>query len=542
MSVQDVIVVGGGHQGLACAAFLARGGRRVTVLEAAPIVGGFATTEEVFPEAPGFRSTPNAIDLFAGMIPPSVFHDLELHRYGFQTYVCDPYCTYLGPDGESVAQWRDIDRTCREIGRYSKKDAESYRRFATILGDAWNAFLPYLIGHPKHVAPRAIGQIAWRGLKARKSLAPAIRILLSSPEAVLEEWFERDEVKIILGTWAVATGQVPLETPGYAAGMAMATLSHRWGCFRAVGGMGAVTGALARCAQAHGAEIRTSAPVQHVLTQGDRAIGVVLASGEELYADEIVAAVDPQNLFDKLVDPSLIPEKTTAELRAMTVCNQNLTYFTGHAALSARPTLPRHGREEELLRAGYTMLVPSYKALKQSMAEAMRGELSENPPIWVSVPSVLDRTLVPEGSNGESLYFMTPAAPFDLAGGESWETAAPRNLARCLDIVDSYLEGTHACSIDTHAVSPADMARWTTKGHACHIDMPLTQMGPWRPTPSLSGYKTPVDGLWHVSAGAHPMPSVNGWAARTAAATMLKEPPRTASPPARRPRERMVTV
>jgi beta-carotene ketolase (CrtO type) len=534
MDQRDVIVVGGGHQGLTVAAFLARAGKTVTVLEAAPIVGGFATTEEMFEKAPGFRSTPNAIDLFAGMIPPSVFHDLELHRYGFQTYVCDPYCTYLGPNGESIAQWRDIDRTAREIARYSRRDAASYQKFATILGEAWNAFLPYLVGHPKHVAPKTIGQIAWRALRARKSLAPAVRILLSSPEAVLEEWFERDEVKIILGTWAVATGQVPLDTPGYAAGMAMATLSHRWGCYRAVGGMGAVTGALARCLEAHGGEIRVNTPVESVLTDGPSAYGVRTVSGEELRAGQVIGAVDPQNLFSKLVDPSLIPEKTEAELRAMTVCGKNITYFTGHAALSERPTLPRHGREDELLRAGYTMLVPSYDSLKIAIADSMAGRLSEHPPIWLSFASVLDRTLVPEGSSGESMYFMTPACPFDLEDGEDWSTAKERNFARCFDIVDSYAVGVKEHAIDTAAVSPYEMARWTTKGHACHIDMPLTQMGPWRPTPSLSGYKTPIEGLWHVSAGAHPMPSVNGWAGRAAAAAILKEPAR-ATPYVSRP-------
>jgi beta-carotene ketolase (CrtO type) len=356
---------------------------------------------------------------------------------------------------------------------------------------------------------------------------------------VLEEWFERDEVKIILGTWAVATGQVPLDTPGYAAGMAMATLSHRWGCYRAYGGMGAVTGALARCLEAHGGEIRVDTPVASILTDGPSAHGVRTAAGEELRAGHVIAAVDPVNLFEKLVDPALIGEKTEAELRAMTVCGKNITYFTGHAALSQRPTLPKHGREDELLRAGYTMLVPSYASLKQSIAESMRGELSENPPIWLSFASVLDRTLVPEGSSGESMYFMTPSCPFDLASGEDWSTAKERNLARCLDIIDSYAVGVKEHALDTAAVSPYEMARWTTKGHACHIDMPLTQMGPWRPTPSLSGYKTPIEGLWHVSAGSHPMPAVNGWAGRTAAAALLKEParpvPYVSRPPAERP-------
>jgi beta-carotene ketolase (CrtO type) len=529
----DAIVVGGGSNGLTCAAFLARAGKRVLVLEAAPVVGGFATTEELTPGAPGFRFNKHAIDLFSGMIPRSVVDDLELRRYGFRTVVTDPYATYLGPDGASIAQWRDIDRTCREIAHFSRRDAERYRRFAQILGDAWNAFLPYLQGHPKRVAPRTLADVAWRAARARRSLGPALRILLSSPAQVLEEWFERDELKVILGTWAAATGQVSLDTPGSAAGMAMAVLSHRWGCYRAVGGMGAVSDALASCIRAFGGEIRTGAPVHSILVEGERASGVELCTGETLHAGDVIAAVDPATLFGKLLDPSLIPADVRDELRAMSICEKNITYFTGHAALARRPHLPRHGRDEELLKAGYQMIVPSYESLKRSLDSAARGEIPEDIPIWLSFPSICDRSLVPTRSSGETLYFMTPVTPYDLASGADWADEKESFFNRTLDIVESYTAGVKDSVIDTCAVSPYDMSRWTTKGHACHIDMSLSQMGPWRPTPSLSGYETPVEALWQVSAGSHPLPSVNGWAGRTAARTLLRARRREPASPVR---------
>ncbi|MHB8694952.1 MAG: phytoene desaturase family protein [Solirubrobacteraceae bacterium] len=519
----DVIVVGGGSNGLTAAAFLSRAGKRVLVLEAAPLVGGFSTTEELIPEAPGFRFNKHAIDLFSCMIPTSIVDDLELRRYGFQTVVTDPYATYLGPDGESIAQWRDIDRTCAEIARFSRRDAERYRRFAQLLGDAWNAFLPYLQGHPKRIAPATIVETLTRGAKARKSLGPALRILMSSPAQVLEEWFERDELKVILGTWAAATGQVSLDTPGSAAGMAMAVLSHRWGCYRAIGGMGAVSEALERLILAHGGTIRTSTPVASITLAGsERATGVELVSGELIQAGEVIAAVDPATLFGKLLDPGVLDSDVRDELRAMSICEANITYFTGHAALSARPTLPRHGREQDLLRAGYQMLVPSYQSLKDSLAAAERGEVPTELPIWLSYPSICDRTLVPDGdSNAETLYFMTPVTPYDLAGGRDWADEKQPFFDHALEIIDSYTAGVKDSIIGTASVTPIDMSKWTTKGHACHIDMSLSQMGPWRPTPSLSGYQTPVDGLWQVSAGSHPLPSVNGWAGRTAARTLL---------------------
>jgi beta-carotene ketolase (CrtO type) len=302
--------------------------------------------------------------------------------------------------------------------------------------------------------------------------------------------------------------------------MAMAVLSHRWGCYRAVGGMGAVSSALAAFAIDHGGEVRTGSPVARILVDEDGARGVELEGGVEIGAEEVVGAVDPATMFSKLVDPALLPESVRDELRGMTIGESNITYFTGHAALSARPSLPRHGRDQEILRAGYQMLVPSYDALRASIESARRGEIPEQIPIWLSYPSVCDRTLVPEGSDGETLYFMTPVTPYDLAGDREWADAKGVFMSRVLDTVEGYTAGVKRSLIDSAGVSPHEMSRWTTKGHACHVDMTLAQMGPWRPTPSLAGHMTPIEALWQVSAGSS-LPSVNGWGGRATARSML---------------------
>lgn len=523
----DVAIVGGGHNGLTAAAFLARAGKRVVILEAEPRVGGFATTQELIASAPGFKSTPYAIDLFSGMIPRSIVDDLDLRSHGFRSYEADPYATFLGPDGSSIAQWRSLDRTCAELKRFSPRDADRYRQFAEILCEAWNAALPYLQDHPTRPRARSIAELAWRVGRARRHMGPAARLLLSSPASVLDEWFERDEVKVILATWAAATGQVTLDTPGYGAGMAMAVLSHKWGCHRAVGGMGALTQSIARCFEAHGGEIRTSTRVHEIAVSGGRATGAILEDGSEVRATEVVACVDPVALFDRLLAPGHLPDRTRDELRAMKVCEQNITYFTGHAALERRPTVPRHAtdpdRARDLLEAGYQMLVPSYASLQAAIASCVRGEEPDDIPLWASLPSARDRTLVPDGSQGESLYFMSPVSPYKLKD-RGWQEAKGAYFDRCLNTIDGYLVGTKDATIGTAALSPEDMTAIATKGHACHIDMALTQFGPWRPTPSLGGYATPVDGLWHASAGSHPLPSVNGWAGRTVAQTVLRGP------------------
>jgi beta-carotene ketolase (CrtO type) len=209
-------------------------------------------------------------------------------------------------------------------------------------------------------------------------------------------------------------------------------------------------------------------------------------------------------------------------MRGMTVLGNNMSYFTGHAALNRRPTLPRHGREDELLRAGYIITIPDYAYLRRSVDATRRGELSDEIPMWLSFPSVSDRTLVPPGSDGDCLYIMVPAAPYELSGGADWGSEKEKFLERCLDIVDGYSPGIKDSVIGTYAKSPKDMSPWIHKGNSAHVDMSLSQLGPWRPTPSLAGFKTPIDRLWHAGAGAHPIPAVNGWSGRTAARTVLQ--------------------
>jgi len=173
------------------------------------------------------------------------------------------------------------------------------------------------------------------------------------------------------------------------------------------------------------------------------------------------------------------------------------------------------------LRAGYIITIPDYGYLRRSVDATKRGELSDEILMWLSFPSVSDRTLVPPGSTGECLYIMVPAAPYELAGAADWSTEKDKYVDRCLDLIDGYAPGLKGSVIGTYAKSPKDMSAWVHKGNSAHVDMSLSQLGPWRPIPSLAGYRTPVPGLWHTGAGAHPIPAVNGWSGRTAARTVL---------------------
>jgi beta-carotene ketolase (CrtO type) len=522
--MHDVVVVGAGHHGLTCAAYLARAGRRVMVLEAEPVVGGMTRTEESIPGAPGFLVNKCAVDTILLHIPRSIVGELGLPRHGLRFVAADPYCTWLHPDGHSICFWRDLERTAREIGRFSAKDAERYRRFASVLIDLWYTAMPYVQGHPRRIGVRTFAEILGRAARTRRSLAPAVRIMAQTPTEALEEWFDRDEVKTALALWVLA-GMTDLDTPGGSAVLSMFVLTHRWGCKRVVGGMGELSRSLADCIRSHGGEIRTSTPVKEVLVSDGRATGVVTADGEEVLGSLVVGALDPHTLMTELVDPVLLPVRTRDELRGMSVLGKSLSTFKGDVALSELPRFAKvAGRERELWGGGYVMFAPDLQYVRRAVAANARGELAAEIPLWVSMPTLLDRSLVPPGSAGQSLYVYVPAVPHRLAGALEWDDVKDRYLDRCLRVLEEYAPGTRAAVIGRPiSRSPADFESLTFRGNIFGVDMTPAQIGPWRPVPTLAGYRTPIAGLWHASAGSHAAPAVNGWAGRTLARTLLRD-------------------
>jgi len=274
---------------------------------------------------------------------------------------------------------------------------------------------------------------------------------------------------------------------------------------------------------ANGGEIRTGARVEEIVMRADEATGVRLCDGEVVPAKEVVAATDPITLMRGLVPQDRIPDQTDRELRGLAVQANQMQLFKADVALSSMPDVSI-GRTRELVDTGcYVILAPSYDYIRRAVDNNVRGELgAAETLLWYSIPSRSDRTMVPHGSTGETLYVYGPAAPMSPMGGD-WEVEGEKYLAHCLDIIDTtYLPGVLEKVIGSYVRHPGRLAERATKGSIWHVDIIPTQLGPWRPVPSMSGYKTPFAHLWHTGSGAHPMGGVSGWAGRASAGTVSR--------------------
>jgi beta-carotene ketolase (CrtO type) len=532
----DVIVAGGGHNGLTCAAYLSRAGKRVLVLEQRDILGGFCTTEETVPEAPGFRMSRFAAELSTGTIPPTVDAELDLAAEGLRWVHPDPFYAYLAPDGRSIGFWRDVRRTVEEIGRFSHRDAEAYARFNAIMTSLWETVAPYMQSHPTRVRPGTLMTILRAAARGRAHLGEANRMMFSSPGAVIEEWFESDELRAAMACYSVSA-LASLDAPGSGIVMSLMAVKHRWGLRRPVGGAGAYTGALAASIRRHGGVVRNRAPVTAVTLRDGRATGVRLESGEELTADTVIATVDPWTLGTKWLPDGALPDRAYRQLRGMSVIGNNIALFKGDVAVRARPELVG-GRTDELI--GSTMLLaPSIEYVRAATEQSSLGRLAPEVPMWVSAPSAYDRSMVPDGSTGEGLYLYLPSVPYRLTDTD-WSQQARPYLDHCLDELTGYMPDLKDLVIGSTPTSPSDLESISRihKGSAFHADPTLSQFGPWRPIPAMAGYRTPVPGLLHAGSGNHPMGTVNGWSGRSAAHELLRgeraaRRPRLLGPPRR---------
>lgn len=521
--MHDAIIIGAGHNGLTCAAYLARAGRRVLVLEERGIVGGFCTTEETIAELPGYRFCPTSLDVSTGNIQPSVFDELGLEKHGLRWLWPDPIYSYVSPAGASLAFWRDYRRTCREIAAFSKKDAENYALLTEMFIEVWKVGAPYLMDHPKRPSLATLWTIASRALTRTRALTRSARLLISAPGPVLDEWFESPVVKAALACYS-AGGVVSIDEPLSGLIMSIMALQHQWGMRRPVGGVGEITRALAAEVQINGGEIRTGARVARLTESAGRVSGVVTEAGDAYVAKHVIGAIDPISLFQKMMPAHLLPPKLEVEMRGIGVYRNNFGSLRADVGIDRPLELIVGTERTREIEASCMLFAPDVAMVRRAANRCFAGTITAETPYWIAAPSAIDRTLVPPGSRGESLYVFLPEVPARLADGAPWSGIRERVLDDVLGDFEQYAPGVGASVIGRAVHSPEDLWQFSnvTQGHLFHVDMSAAQMGPWRPTPSLAGYQSPIAGLWHTGAGAHPFGTLCGWPGRAAAKTFLK--------------------
>lgn len=514
----DAIIVGGGHHGLTCAAYLAKAGKRVVVLEGKPWLGGMAYSHETVAEAPGFVMNPCAVDLLFTNLEPSIITELRLESFGLRQASPEPWGSYLGPGGESIGLWRSLDRTVEEIARYSKRDATKFTELCAMWCDFWYVAAPYLMDHPTRPRARTVAELGWRVLRKRKSLAPVVRMLMTSPHQLIETLFESDEVKSLLAVYASGS-EAPLREPGSGAVLGVIMMHIGWGIKRPIGGMAEFTKALAACLRHHGGEARTDAAVEEILVRDGVASGVRLRDGQTLSAKQVIGAVDPVTLMCNLVDSAHVAEPVLDEVRNIRINGWGINNAKIDVALDRRPALLCDRPE---LWGSYMLIADDRQYVDRALDGAMRGVLPAETPMWALMPSAADRSQVPAGSAGDTMYLFCTAVPDRFADGSDWAEHRTPFADQAIRTFDEVAPGFADAVIGSWVKSPNELREMTHDGSYVVVDMSLNQMGPNRPTPALSGYRTPIPGLWHTGAGAHPMGGVHGWAGRTTARQVLK--------------------
>ncbi len=519
----DAVLVGAGHNGLVCAAYLARAGLSVLVLERREMVGGAAVTEELFP---GFRFDSCAHRL--GHLDRRVVRDLGLAGYGLQVRRPDLAVLAPLPGGDHLAIWRDPDKTAEEIRRHSPDDALRWPRFGAAMAPAVR-----FLGHVAAATPPELPPAASRDLltfmqlglrlrrMGRRELTEVLRVLPMSAAELLDEWFESEPLRGLLAAMGV-TGLFMGPRAAGTAYLLLGGLSPEAEVLRptelVAGGMGRLTEALAGAAVASGARIRTGVDVERIRTRDAKVTGVVLSDGEEVGAARVVSNVDPKRTFLGLVEPTELDPEFVRKVKNIRTRG---AFAKVHLALAELPRFDGTAGRPELLE-GLIRISPGLDYLERAYDDAKYGGVSRSPYLEVVIPSLTDPTLAPPGQHTMSVYVQY--APYELEKG-SWDADRREALGdRVVGTLSAYAPGIDEAILDRHVLTPADLedVYGLTGGCASHGEMALDQLFFMRPVPECAQYRTPVRDLYLCGAGTHPGGGVSGSAGYNAAREVLR--------------------
>jgi phytoene dehydrogenase-like protein len=526
---RDALIIGGGHNGLVCAAYLAAGGLKVTVLERRGVVGGAAVTEEFHP---GFRNSVAAYTV--SLLNPKVIRDLDLPAHGLK--VVERRCANFLPTADGRYLLTGAGRTQAEVARFSARDAarlpeygERLEAIADVLRDlvlttppnalegSWRLVLPELMQ-----AARVGGRLRRLDMGLRREL---LALFAMSAGDYLDNWFESDPIKAVFGFDGIVGNYASPYTPG----SAYVLLHHVFGEVNgkhgvwghAIGGMGAITQAMARVATARGVEVRVSSPVREVLVEGDRAVGVVTESGETLRAAAVISNLNPKLLYGSMFAPSALPPEVREHMSHWR-CGSGT--FRMNVALSELPDftcLP--GKSLGDHHTAGIIIAPTLAYMERAYFDARQHGWSRAPIVEMVIPSTLDDSLAPPGQHVASL-FCQHVAP-TLPNGESWDAHRESVADLMIDTVNAYAPNFKAAVLGRQIMSPLDLERTfgLIGGDIFHGQLSLDQLFSARPMLGYGNYRGPLQGLYMCGAGTHPGGGVTGAPGHNAAREILAD-------------------
>lgn len=517
MSTYDAIVIGGGHNGLVAACYLAKAGKKVLVVERYHTVGGAAITEEIHP---GFRVS--VASYSCSLLRPEIVEELRLADYGFAVYPKQPSYFMPFPDGQHLFLYADSrERSKQQIAKFSAKDPEAYDRWEDFWDRVCDVIEPTLMQ-----PPISLGALADRFDQAGHA-DDFRRLMLLSTTDLLDEFFESEQIKATMAPQSLIGTAGGPGTPGtpyvwliHAIGRAMGQRGV-WGYVR--GGMGAITQALAAAGRDLDVEIRTSAPVAEILVEQSQAKGVVLENGETVRGRVVLSNADPKRTFLKLTPASALP----AEFRARIDTNYRSAgpVYKLNLALHELPrytAAPADMPPEVLCRATVD-IAPTVAYLERAWDDCKHGQPSREPFIEIYSQSPTDRSMAPEGKHILSCFCQY--APYEPAG-RSWDDGLREEFAdRVLAKLTEYAPNMHDAVIARQMLSPVDLERrfGLTGGHIFHGEITPDQSFTLRPVSGYADYRTPLPGLYLCGSGAHPGGGVTGIPGHNAAHVALTD-------------------
>ena len=522
----DAIVIGGGHNGLVTACYLARAKWKVLVLERRYIVGGACVTEaNIFP---GYKVSTAAY--VNSLFRPEIVRDLRLRDCGFALLERNPSSFSPFPDGRYLMLGADPAFNAGEIAKFSPADAQSYPKYLAMLERVAAVIEPTLIQTPPNPVRPGIGDLlalGRLGLSAKRldgALGEAVEILTGAARPILDRWFESEELKATLATDAIIGAFAAPSMPGTAYVLfhhVMGETNGARGVWSYVkGGMGGLTQALAKAAAELGVEIRTEAEVSRILVESGAAAGVVLTSGDELRARHVASGVDCRLTFETFLDPHQLPADFLAEIKRIDYSSASVKINVALSALPSFSACP--GSEAGPQHRGTIHLCPDQDYIERSYDEAKYGVPSSRPVVECTIASAVDPTVAPPGRHLMSMFCQY--APYRLRDGR-WDDAAKNSFAdSCFAVVEEYAPGFKASVLDRQVLSPVDIEETfgLTGGNIFQGSMSLNKLFMFRPAPGYANYRTPIKHLFLCGSAAHPGGGVMGAPGWNAAREMLK--------------------